>query len=75
MNRPRQAESGVPVSTLTDSAHFGERDRANTATVPDDGPEAAEIWTREEVRARGDNTRQDMFRNKADGCIKVVLRP
>ena len=59
MNRPRQAESGVPVSTLTDSAHFGERDRANTAAVPDDGPEAAEIRTQEEVRARGDKTRQD----------------
>jgi predicted PurR-regulated permease PerM len=58
MNRPRQAECGVPVSTLTDSAHFGERDRANTAAGPDEGPEAAEIWTQEEIRVRDDTTGQ-----------------
>jgi len=59
VDRPRQAESGLPVSTLTDPAQAGERDRADTTAGRDDGPEAAEIRTQEEVRARGDETRED----------------
>lgn len=59
MNGPRHAESGVPVSTLTGSAQCGERDRAQTAAGPDDGSEAAEIRTQQEVRARGDKTTED----------------
>jgi hypothetical protein len=59
MNHPQQAESGVPGSTLTDSAQPGERDRADTAAGPDDGPEAAEIRAQEEVRVQGGQTRHD----------------
>jgi predicted PurR-regulated permease PerM len=53
---PRPAESGLPVSALTDPAQAGERDRADTAPARDDGPEAAEVRAQEEVRARGDET-------------------
>jgi predicted PurR-regulated permease PerM len=60
MNGPRQAESGTPVSTLTDSTQSGEHDRADTAAVRDDGPEAAEIRAQEEVRVQGDETREDL---------------
>src|SRR5579859_4667521 len=59
VNGPRPAESGLPVSTVTDPARAGERDRADTAAGRDHGPEAAEIRAREEVPARGDETRED----------------
>jgi len=52
MNGPRRAESGIPVSTLTDSVRSGERDHADATAVRDDGPEAAEIRAQEEVRAQ-----------------------
>jgi predicted PurR-regulated permease PerM len=54
----------MPVSTLTDSAQAGERDRADTPTARDDGPEAAEIRAQEEVRARGGETREDPGRGE-----------
>jgi predicted PurR-regulated permease PerM len=65
MNRPRQAESGVPVSTLTDSAQPGARYRADNTAVRDDGPEAAEIRAQEEVRARSGETREDPDRGES----------
>ncbi len=71
MNRPRQAESGMPVSTLTDSAQAGERDRADTPTARDDGPEAAEIRAQEEVRAGDGETREDQ--DRGEGRIREAL--
>ena len=65
MNRPRQAESGMPVSALTDSTQSGEHDGADTAAVRDDGPEAAEIRAQEEVRARGGETKEDQGRGES----------
>ena len=55
----------MPVSTLTDSTHSGEHDGADTAAVRDDGPESAEIRAQGEIRARGDETREDPDRGES----------
>src|SRR5437660_10665332 len=70
MNRHRQAESDVPVSTLTDSGRSGERDRAATTPVRDDEPEAAEVSTQEKVRVQGD-AREDP--DRGEGRIREAL--
>jgi predicted PurR-regulated permease PerM len=71
MNRPRQAGSGVRVSTVTASAQAGGRDRANTAAVRDDGPAAAEIRAQEEVRAQGGQAREDP--DRGDSRVREAL--
>jgi predicted PurR-regulated permease PerM len=69
---PRPAESGLPVSAPTDPAQAGERDRADTAAVRDEGPEAAEVRAQEEVRARGDETSEGWDESRVQEALETA---